>query len=786
MVDERDAIEFFATCPPGVEGLLADELRGLGVRKVRPLAGGAAFYGKPAAGLRVCLWSRLAGRVNTVVGRVGARDAEALYTGVYELAWEDEIAPGASIAVRAHGTNDELRNTQFTALKVKDALCDRLVEARGSRPDVDAASPDALIEVRLKGARATVSLDLSGRSLSRRSYLDDRDGADAPVAVAQAAALLAALDAGALLKEGWGLIDPAADDGILVCEAAGMLVDQAPGLVRDRWGFSGWACTDAEAWDDMLAEADDRLEAGLERVLGAERTIRAASEAPDQESVVVVGLSESSPAIARARQHLRAAGLRAVASVEAAAGDAAAAVEERLACAVARTAGEGAALIVANAAPPSRDDDARAVAEQAACVAAARRAPAGSRFGFTGPGAFASRFGSAPGKRLAIGAGRTEAVIEAFDAPPREPVAIAVPNPAGGTELSVEVNDAGAAQFAARLRKVARERRKWAAREGVRCYRLYDADLPEYACAIDLYEGAAESEGILYAHVAEYAAPKSVDEAVARARFEDVLAVVPAVLGIRPDHVFSKARVRARGGGQYRDAGGRSYVTHTTEDGLLCEIDLGGYLDTGIFLDHRLTREMVGDMAEGKRFLNLFAYTGVATLHAAAGGAASTTTVDLSQTYLDWAGRNLEANGFPAALASERDGRGGASRGGAGRRPRHELVRADVVRWIQEARRERRQWDLIFVDPPTFSNSKAMGRRTWDVQRDHAELLIGVSRLLAPEGVAVFSCNLRTFKPDAETLARAGVQIEDITASTIPHDFERNPRIHHCYLVRRA
>lgn len=786
--NRREKCEFFATCPPGVEVLLADELRGLRVRKVRPLAGGVAFYGAPGLGLRVCLWSRLAGRVNTVVGRVDARDAEALYAGVRALPWDAEIAPGASIAVRAHGTNDELRNTQFTALKVKDALCDALVEARGARPDVDAHAPDALIEVRLKGARATVSLDLSGRSLSRRSYLDERDGADAPVAVAQAAALLAELGAAEALRAGWGLLDPACDDGILVCEAAGMLVDQAPSLVRDRWGFAGWARADAGEWDDMLADADDRLEAGLCRVLGAERASRAGSEAPDQRTVAIVGLSASSPAVARARQHLRAAGLRAVASVEAAAPEDIAAVGERLAAAVARTAagapaeGEGAAdaaaLIVANAAPPARDDDARAVAEQAACVAASRLAPAGSRFGFAGPGSLAARFGAAPAARLAIGAGRTEAVVETFDAPPREPAVIAVPNPAGGTELSVEVNDEGAAQFASRLRKVARERRRWAARENVRCYRIYDADVPEYACAIDLYEGAGASDGITYAHVAEYAAPKSVDEAQARARFEDVLAVVPAVLGIRPDHVFSKARVRARGGGQYRDAGGRSYVTHTSEDGLLCEIDLGGYLDTGIFLDHRVTRQMVGKMAAGKRFLNLFAYTGVATLHAAAGGAASTTTVDLSQTYLDWAGRNLESNGFAVA-----GGEVGRARGG---RAVHELVRADAVRWIQEARRERRQWDLIFVDPPTFSNSKAMGRRTWDVQRDHVELLIGVSRLLARDGVAVFSCNLRTFKPDTEALARAGVQIEDITASTIPHDFERNQRIHRCYLVRRA
>ncbi|MCU7585497.1 class I SAM-dependent methyltransferase [Adlercreutzia muris] len=833
MTSKKHEHEFFATCLPGVESLLSDELHGLAVRKVRPLVGGAAFYGSPETVLRVCLWSRLAGRVNVVVGRVDASDAGALYAGVRNLAWEEVLAERASIAVRANGVNGELRNTQFTALKVKDAVCDRLAEARGARPDVDAQAPDALIEVRLRDDRATIALDLSGASLARRSYLRPEDGPDAPVAVAQAAALLAALGAPERLAAGWGFLDPACDDGILLCEAAGLLADQAPGLVRDRWGFAGWARFDAAAWDDLLAEADDRLEAGLARVLGAEGAASATVDAPDQRTVRIVGLSASSPAVARARGHLRAAGLRAVASVEAAGPEEAAAVEERLTRAVERAAGSFACpaaaagadreaasesgegsetadaaraaapparapesprppLIIANVAPAGRaEDDARAVAEQAACVAAARRAPAGSRFGFVGAGGFSTRFRTSAAERIEIGRGRAEAVLERFDAPPCEPAVIAVANPAGGTELSVEVNDAASAQFASRLRKVARERRKWATREGVACYRLYDGDLPEYACAIDLYEGAGDAEGILYAHVAEYAPPKSVNPDVARARFEDVLAIVPAVLGIRPDHVFSKARLRARGGGQYRDAGGRSYVTHTSEDGLVCEIDLGGYLDTGIFLDHRTTREMVGKMAAGKRFLNLFAYTGVATLHAAAAGAASTTTVDLSQTYLDWAARNLEANGFAAeGDARVEGGRAGKGRGGRKAASRgqgsHELVRADVVRWVQEARRGRRTWDLIFVDPPTFSNSKAMGRRTWDVQRDHAELLIGVSRLLAKDGVAVFSCNLRSFKPDREALAKCGVAIEDITASTIPHDFERNPRIHHCYLVRRA
>ncbi len=719
-----ESYEFFATCLPGAEPLLADELRALGVRKVRPLKGGVAFYGNAEHALKVCLWSRLAGRVNVAVGRVGAASADALYAGVRALPWEEVIAPAASIAVRASGTNGELRNTQFTTLKVKDALCDRMSEKRGLRPDVDTHRPDALVEVRVREDKATLSLDLSGRSLTRRGYLEDAASEEAPSVVAQAAALLALSGAAERFGEGFRFCDPVEDDGILAREAAEVREDRAPGLLRDRWGFTGWAAFPEEAWVHLLDEADARCEARA-------RELARAAEAPD------------------------------------------------------------APLLVASVASAFRaDDDAEAIAARTACVSASRTAPAGSRFAFAGLGEMASKFKEMPAAVLNIGRGRSETTIEVFDLPPREPVTIAVANPAGGTDVSVEVNDANAAQFAARLRKVFRERRKWAAREDIHCYRLYDADLPEYACAIDLYEGAGADRGALFAHVAEYQAPKSVDEATARARFEDVLALVPAVLGISPDNVFSKARKRARGGGQYRDAGNRSFVTRTTEDGLVCEIDLGGYLDTGIFLDHRVTRELVGKMAAGKRFLNLFAYTGVATLHALAGGASETTTVDLSQTYLDWAARNLEANGFTwkmagALGAKHREGRGAPQ----GRRPQaaasNRLVRADVVRWISEARRANERYDLIFVDPPTFSNSKAMGRRTWDVQRDHVELLIGVTRLLAEDGVAVFSCNLRTFKPDTEALARYGVALEDITASTIPHDFERNPRIHRCYLVRR-
>ena len=714
--------EFFATCLPGAEKLLADELHGLGVRKVRPLSGGASFFGAPEDALRACLWSRLAGRVNLTVGRVVARDADALYAGVRELPWEAVIAEEASIAVRASGTNAELRNTQFVALKVKDAICDRLAEVRGARPDVSPQQPDALFEVRLREEKATLSLDLSGRSLTRRAYLGDEAAEEAPAVVSQAATLLAAVGAVELFAEGTTFLDPVDDDSILAREEAEVRDGRAPGLLRERWGFTGWTAFPEKAWDALLDEADERCEARM--ALLATAPVR-----PD------------------------------------------------------------APRLVASVASAFRaDDDAEAVAARAACVAASREAPAGSRFAFAGFEGMAAKFKEEPAARLKLGRGRSETTIEVFDEPPRRPAVIAVANPAGGADIPVEVNDPAAVQFASRLRKVARERRKWAAREGVACYRLYDADVPEYACAIDLYEGAAAAEGELYAHVAEYAPPKSVDPGQARARFEDVLALVPVVLGIPPEHVFSKSRLRAKGGGQYRDAGGRRFVTHTSEDGLICEIDLGGYLDTGIFLDHRVTREMVGKMAAGKRFLNLFAYTGVATLARC--------------------GRRCEGDD-DGGLVSDVPGLGGPqpcvqrvrlrscrqaeSEGSNGRR----LVEGSAGRGGQQARSRRRHpldrrsapaprlLRPHFRGPPTFSNSKAMGRRTWDVQRDHVELLISVSRLLADGGVAVFSCNLRTFKPAIEELGRCGVELEDITARTIPHDFERNPRIHKCYLVRR-
>ena len=346
-----------------------------------------------------------------------------------------------------------------------------------------------------------------------------------------------------------------------------------------------------------------------------------------------------------------------------------------------------------------------------------------------------------------------------------------------GDGQAVDVLVAASDQFAARLRKVARLRRKWAARAGVTCYRVYDADLPDYACAIDLYEGSAATPG-RWLVIAEYAAPPEVDPDLAWARMRDVAAIAPRVMDVQAGCVFTRTRARSRGGSQYgsrvREGAGpapKLDMLHATvplveEGGLTFAVNFDGYLDTGLFLDHRVTRGLLRQRARDARwFLNLFAYTGTATCYAADAGVEETVTVDLSNTYLDWAERNMRQNGFTG--------------------PEHHYVRADVMQWMGDMRRAGNTWDLIFCDPPTFSNSSRMGRRSFDVQRDHVELLRGVAGLLAPEGLALFSCNLRTFKPDLRALERAGVELKDITPATIPEDFARNPKIHRCYELRR-
>lgn len=750
-----DNFEYLATCPQGFESLLADELKRLRAQRVRPLRGSVSFYGSRKDGYRVCLWSRIASRVLRVVARVDAHDVDAFYNQVKDVAWEEFVGSKATIAVSARGTNDALRNTQFTALKAKDAVCDRLRDVRGSRPDVSPHRPSVAIQISVRNKRATVSLDYAGESLHRRGYRVSGDSVEAPLKEALAAGMLVwggwdALAAPALrraqakragidgLADAPAFVDPVCGSGTLVLEAAMMATDRAPGLSRDYWGFEGNADFDVNAFDDLLADADERFEAGIENV------------------PVLLGADIDPHAVEVARANAKRLGLsQYVTFVQADCANLAQTVTD------AGVGPEASGFMVMN--PPY---GMRLLAGGLGGFYASLEhglsqfSDAWQLVAITPDMNFDANIGFDAARTMPVYNGAIEATLREFRLGQVPTIDISVMT-LEGQEVPVAVTSDHAQQFAGRLRKMAKTRRKWARKNDVHAYRIYDADLPDYAVAVDCFEDAQSGEEYLL--IAEYQAPREIKPQKAALRFKDACAVAAAMLQVPESRVFTRVRRQDRGGSQYRSEDHVSHTIVVEEAGHPFEVDLSGYLDTGLFLDHRITRSLVGERAADAKFLNLFAYTGTASVYAAAGGAASATTVDMSQTYLDWARRNMERAGFAGG--------------------NHRFVRADVLSWVEKAAKGADRYDLVFVDPPTFSNSKTMGDRTWDIQRDHAELLRQVCALLNPGGTIVFSGNLRSFKLDEDALAAMGLQVTNITAQTIPQDFERNPRIHFCYLL---
>jgi 23S rRNA (guanine2445-N2)-methyltransferase / 23S rRNA (guanine2069-N7)-methyltransferase len=345
----------------------------------------------------------------------------------------------------------------------------------------------------------------------------------------------------------------------------------------------------------------------------------------------------------------------------------------------------------------------------------------------------------------------------------------------------------GAEYLANRLRKNQRRLARRLQREGITCYRLYDADLPEYNLVVDVYGE--------WVHVQEYAAPPEIDRDKAKRRLAEAVEVIGAVLETPPERVVLKERRRQRGAAQYERRPQRGDLLPVGEDDLAYLVDLGTYLDTGFFIDQRLTRRLVRRLAGGRRFLNLFAYTGTMTVNALAGGSPASATVDLSAPYLTWAERNLAANGFaarsevwplpagkPDTAAPRSAPAGSTSKSPGAQTPAaHTLVQADCLRWVAEAGG---QYDLVWLDPPTFSNSKKMGRATFDVQRDHADLIRLIARrLLSPDGILLFATNLRNFRLDHDELR--GLRVKDLSRATLAFDCERGANRHHVFRIEQ-
>ena len=585
---------------------------------------------------------------------------------------------------------------------------------------MDADHPDLLIHCYVHQDQATIAIDLSGSSLHRRGYREE--GSAAPLKENLAAGILLRAGWAQIAADGGALLDPMCGSGTLVIEAALIAADIAPGLLRQEFGFLGWKGHDPAVWARLVDEAEIRRTAGLHRL----QSLR--------------GYDANPAAIRVALACLERAGLAGRVHFER---------RELADCRPARDEDRG--LIVVN--PPYGER----LGTQVDLPNLYARLGTLLKERFSGWRAAMLAGNPELGKHMGLRAvrmhtlynGPIECRLLHFDVEQRYFVSNR-PRP-----LAPEQRSEGAPMLANRLTKNLKALRKWRAAGQINCYRLYDADLPEYAVAVDVYEG--DQRRVV---VQEYAPPATVDPRDARRRLREALSVVPEVLDVPDTQVYIKIRQRQKGEHQYERLAETGHFHEVSEGGHRFLVNFEDYLDTGLFLDHRDTRRLVGDLAAGKRFLNLFAYTGTATVYAARGGAASTTTLDMSRTYLDWARRNLELNGIEPLG--------------------HELIHADCLDWLRQVA-DRRRFDLIFLDPPTFSTSKRM-EDTLDIQRDHVDLIRATARLLEPGGRLIFSNNLRRFRMDSENLPE--FDIADISAETLPRDFARNPRIHNCWHIR--
>lgn len=711
-------MKFFVSCAKGLEYLLADELLAMGLPVATATIAGVNAEGELRDAQRVVLWSRLASRVLWPLQEFDCADEAALYQGVVAMPWEQHLDADLTLAVDAHVSGTAITHARFAAQRVKDAVVDRLRGEGMERPSVNVEFPDVRINLSLRKGRASISIDLGGGPMHRRGWRMAQN--EAPLKENLAAAVLLRAGWPKIHAEGGGLLDPMCGSGTLLIEGALMAADVAPGLQRHgSIPPSRWRGFDQTQWKALMAEARERElvgRAALKQVIhGSDidpHAIRAAKE-----NAEVAGVGEAIWF-----------GVRDVADMQV--------PPQENGCVVCNPPYDE--RLAADAALYRRIGDAlkRAVPQWRASL-------------LCGNAELAFATGLRARKTYQLFNGAIECALIVCD-----PIAV----PARAGDGQPRALSEGAQMVANRLRKNLKKFKSWRTREDITCFRAYDADLPEYAAAIDVYQEDG-GKGRTFLHVQEYAAPAAIPDADVRRRRNELLAAAREVFEVPAEQVALKSRERGKGGSKYGRFEQRGEFILVRENNALLRVNLFDYLDTGLFLDHRPLRRHMAEQSRGKHFLNLFCYTGVASVEAAVAGAASTTSVDLSGTYLQWCADNLALNGM----------------GGS----RHQLVQADAIRWLEA---EQGSYDVIFCDPPTFSNSARA--EDFDVQREQLRLLRAAVARLAPEGVLYFSNNFRRFKLEENAIAEFA-RCREITPKTIAPDFERNARIHRAWELQR-
>ena len=720
---------YFAMSAANQGDLIAEEARRCGCDRVKATPSGVEIEGSLEFGYRFCFNTRIASRVLWgLYTDDDVRDDKELEEATLSLPWEEYVNPEKTLKVTCT-TQDcpYINNSHYAALKVKDGIVERMRQHfDGKRPNIEILNPDVTVHVHIDRYTVKWYIDFSGENLSMRGYRGEQT--EALLKEHLASALISrsewkkSVDSGSPLP----FYDPFCGSGTIAVEAALMATDTAPGLLRKTpYQFEKLPNFDEELFNKIVDEAEEKRQKAID-----ERDI----------SIYAGDISRTAVEISKA------------AALKAGVYDFISFSVQDFTKLKEAPAEKG--CIVTD--PPygermkvSDIEDLYAnIGTTLQNVFKGWKATI-----LTGNSDLLSNIDMKPERTNKLFNGGIEcqaAHYSVFTDEEREAL-IQKAIEKKKARLSAPLSE-GATFVYNRLMKNLKELQPLMKEQGVECYRIYDADMPEYAAAIDFYMGK-------WIVVSEYAAPKEIPVEDTMRRLDELIQATERATGIDVENIFVKQRSKQKGNDQYRKLASNNRMMLGRENGVKFLLNFTDYLDTGIFLDHRPVRKLIQDMAADKRFLNLFCYTGTATLNALRGGALSTVSVDTSATYLSWLEQNLELNGYSTTLGNY-------------------LYQADVMDWLWDTYD---RFDLIFCDPPTFSNSKSR-RNSFDVQRDHAQLIKAAAMHLSPGGTLIFSNNLRRFRLDDEV--RENYVVQDITEKTIGDDFKRDMNIHHCFLIR--
>ena len=707
---------FVASCAAGLEKLVSREIATFEGTGITEMVGGVSWSGDLESAYRACLWSRFASRVLLTIDTFTIKGPDDLYNACLKIDWTQFLDEKTTLAVSStFGADPVLTHSHFSSLRVKDAIVDSFRSRGGDRPNVAKEKPDVPIHLYLKNDQVSLYLDLSGDSLHRRGYR--KSAGIAPLKESLAAAIVALSGWNSEISPKFAFVDPMCGSATLLIEAALIFGDSAPGLSRSYFGFNKWPGHDETLWSKLVSEAVEREEVGFER-----RWPR------------FIGYDADPEMVAAARINITNAGL-----------------EERIEVKCQEFAhlqppgNKG--FVVSNLPYGERLSEKSRIKYLYSSVGRKlQKYFQGWKAGiFVGEPDLADSLGLDVQKSYKLFNGPIACRLFTGDVSRQREDSDFFLKAHDQLELDEGID------FANRIKKNLKKVGSWAQKNGVNCFRLYDRDLPDYNVTVDVYDK--------WVQVQEYLPPASVNIELSKRRFSTVLFIIREVFQVKRDRIFIKSRQRQRGKSQYQKKNGKSKYYEVREGDCTFLVNFTNYLDTGLFLDHRPIREKIGSLARGKRFLNLYGYTGTATVHAAKGGAALTTTVDLSANYLEWAHNNLALNGFSPQ--------------------NHELVQQDCLSWLREARGT---YDLIFIDPPTFSNSKKK-KLVFDVQRDHLELLLLAYTFLEDSGRIFFSTNFKGFKLDQRVYQK--YEVINISSETTPFDFQRTKKAHSCWQMTK-